>query len=281
MVLPDAAELSDIPAGLLAPDALPTLWAGEEITAKTAADFFSGTKIVQVDKGGYQAPMQIPKATGEVVFAAIAQAVQAGQLWLLSPPATLLAETIPPGVLSDTARLRPPPPAVLPANILPEILPTAWKDGNTTALSIATALSQKQAAALPWKTIRDVIQAALTARFIEHAPASGPWPCEYPAAQAVKLKLSPQQTQTGGTGGQPVYDATSKILAGATSFEPAQLQDLAEIAPELLDIKAKTGVPIRLHLRVEAGDGKDRPPQKIADQLNETLTKFKKDFKIA
>lgn len=232
-------------------------------------------------KGGYQAPMQIPKATGEVVFAAIAQAVQAGQLWLLSLPATLLAEAIPPGVLSDPARLRPPPPAILPADILPENLPNAWKDGNTTAISIATALSQKQAAALPWKTIRDVIQAALAARFIEHAPGSGPWPCEYPAAQAVKLKLSPQQTQTGGTGGQPVYDTTNKILVGATSFEPAQLQDLAEIAPELLDIKAKTGVPIHLYLRIEAGDGKDRPAQKIADQVNETLAKFKKDFRVS
>jgi hypothetical protein len=71
------------------------------------------------------------------------------------------------------------------------------------------------------------------------------------------------------------------MLAGATTFEPAELQNLAEIAPELLSIKAKTGVPIHLHLRIEAGDGKDRPPQKVADQLNQTLTKFKKDFKIA
>jgi hypothetical protein len=159
-------------------------------------------------------------------------------------------------------------------------LPNAWKDGNTTALSIATALSQKQAAALPWKTIRDVIQAALTARFLEHAPGSGLWPCDYPAAQAVKLKLSPQQTQAGG-GAQPAYDASNKLLTGATTFEPGALQNLAEIAPELLSIKAKTGVPIHLHLRIEAGDGKDRPPQKVADQVNETLAKFKKDFKVS
>ena len=125
-----------------------------------------------------------------------------------------------------------------------------------------------------------MIQAALTARFIEHAPGSGPWPCDYPAAQAVKLKVSPQQTQAGG-GTQPAYDASNKMLAGATTFEPAELQNLAEIAPELLSIKAKTGVPIRLHLRVEAGDGKDRPSQKIADQLNQTLTKFKKDLKLS
>jgi SNF2 family DNA or RNA helicase len=56
-------------------------------------------------KGGYQAPMQIPKATGEVVFAAIAQAIQACQLWLLAPPATLLAEPIPRRPV--TQRLRP------------------------------------------------------------------------------------------------------------------------------------------------------------------------------
>jgi len=164
---------------------------------------------------------------------------------------------------------------------LPEDLPTAWQDGNTTALSIATALSQKQAVALPWKTVRDVVQAALAARFIEHAASSGPWPCDYPAAQAVHLKVSQQQTQKGGTDGQPVYDRGNKILAGTTDFEPADLQNLAEIAPELLSIKAKTGVPIRLKLHVEAGDGKDRPTRIVTDLLNETLTKFKKDLKLS
>ena len=281
LLLPDAAELSDIPAGLLAPGALPSLWTGDEIPAKTAADFFNGSKIVQVDKGGYLAPMQIPKATGEVVFAAIAQAVQAGQLWLLAPPATLLAEPIPPGILSDTARLRPPPPDVLPADILPENLPNAWEAGNTTALSIATALSQKQTTALPWKTIRDVIQAALTARFLEHAPGSGPWPCEYPAAQAVKLRPPAALPDKDRDKEKKLYDQTSKLLVGTATLEPSQLQDLAEIVPALLDIKAKTGVPITIHIRIEAGDGKDRPTPKIADQLNETLTKFKKDLKLS
>jgi hypothetical protein len=88
-----------------------------------------------------------------------------------------------------------------------------------------------------------------------------------------------RETQPGG-GGQPVYDTTNKILAGATSLEPAELQNLAKIAPEPLSIKAKTGVAIRLHLRIEAGDGKDRPAAKVADQVNETLATFKKDFKI-
>jgi hypothetical protein len=88
-----------------------------------------------------------------------------------------------------------------------------------------------------------------------------------------------RETQPGG-GGQPVYDTTNKILAGATSLEPAELQNLAKIAPEPLSIKAKTAAPIRLHLRIEAGDGKDRPAQKIANRVNETLTKFKKDFKV-
>ena len=212
-------------------------------------------------------------ASPETVSAAITQAVQAGQLWLLSGPASLLAEPIPPGILNDGARLRPPPPAVLPADILPANLATAWKDGATTALSIATALSQKQGATLPWKTVRDVIQAGLSARFVELAESSGAWPCDYPAAQTVKLKL-PAQQPPPAAGTQTIYDAGGKLLVGNTDLEPAQLQDLAELAPDLLEIKARTGIPIRLHLRIEAGDGKERPGQKVAEQVNTALAKF-------
>ncbi|MBM3883537.1 MAG: ATP-binding protein [Verrucomicrobia bacterium] len=280
LVLPQAAELSEIAPGLLSPNALPSLWAGEEITAKTVADYFSGSKIVQVDKGGYNEPVQIPKASPDAVAAAVTQAVQAAQLWLLSGPASLLAEPIPPGILNDAARLRPPPPAVLPADILPANLPTAWKDGATTALSIASALSQKQGATLPWKTVHDVIQAGLSARFVELTDGSGAWPCDFPAAQTVKLKL-PAQQPTPATGGLALYDATAKLLIGSTELEPAQLQDLAELAPDLLEIKAQTGVPIRFHLRLEAGDGKERPAPKAADKLNAVLAKLKKDFSVS
>ena len=43
----------DIAADLIAPDALPALWPGDEVGAGAVEDYFSGGKTVQVDKGGY------------------------------------------------------------------------------------------------------------------------------------------------------------------------------------------------------------------------------------
>lgn len=90
LVLPEAAELADIAPDLMAPKALPALWPGDEIAAQDAMDYFAGGKTVQVDKGGYQEPVIIPKASTDVVFKAIGEAVAAGRVWLLSGPATLL-----------------------------------------------------------------------------------------------------------------------------------------------------------------------------------------------
>ncbi|MGI6098887.1 MAG: DUF499 domain-containing protein, partial [Kiritimatiellia bacterium] len=155
LVLPEAAELSDIVPALLAPDKLPGLWPTAEIPVKSVFDYFSGGTVVQIDKGGYHEPMQIPKAAPEVVEAAIAAAVAESAIWLLSGPASILGEPIPEGVLHADATLRAPPKPIPPAEILPENLREAWKEGIATGLSIATALSIKAGRTFPWKTVRD------------------------------------------------------------------------------------------------------------------------------
>jgi hypothetical protein len=128
------------------------------------ADYFNGGTVVQVERQGYQEPMPIPKAVQAVVEKAISAAVEGGSLWLLSGPASILAEPIPPGVLNPSARLSAPPAVIAPAEILPENLPSPWKGGAASGLSIATALSVRVGKTLPWKTVRDSINAALQAR---------------------------------------------------------------------------------------------------------------------
>ncbi|NLT78120.1 MAG: hypothetical protein GXX98_16495, partial [Planctomycetes bacterium] len=174
LVLPESAELGEISGDLLAPKTLADLWPGDEITVQAVIDYFDGKKVVQVDRGGFTEPVPVPKAAAEVVNAAVNDAVEAGKVWLLSGPASLLAEPIPKGVLTPTATLRVPPTPVSAASILPENLPTAWQDGATTALAIATALSQQAGYTLPWKTVRDVIGGAISARFVALADDSAP-----------------------------------------------------------------------------------------------------------
>ncbi len=53
--------------------------------------------------------------------------------------------------------LLPPPEPVSVTEILPEVIPDVWTNRETTALAIATALSQKAGKTLPWKTVADVI----------------------------------------------------------------------------------------------------------------------------
>ena len=284
LVLPDTAELGEIPGELLAPKVLPDLWTGEEITAQAVADYFNGKTVVQVDKGGFKEPVPVPKASAEVVNTAVSEAVAVGKVWLLSGPASLLAEPIPTGVLTLACKLRMPPSPISAASILPENLPTAWQDGATTALAIATGLSQQAGHTLPWKTVRDVIGGSLQARFIALADDSAAWPCDLPAAQMVKIKVATASAggETGGGGAGGVSGGTGvahpKMLVASAEFEPSEIQDLADLVPQLLEFKAKAQVPLRFHVRLDVGDGTNRPSPQAAADLNEILRMVKDDF---
>lgn len=285
LVLPEAAELGDLPGALLAPKALPELWPADEITAQDVIDYFNGTKVVQVDKGGFTEPVPVPKASTGVVDAAIGETVAEGKVWLLSGPASLLAEPIPTGVLTPAAKLRLPPAMISAAAILPETLPAAWKDGCTTALAIATALSHQTGHTLPWKTVRDVIGGSLQARFIALAEGSAPWPCEMPAANTVKLKLAETggggQGGTGGgfAGGTGTGAGTKTLVAHAT-LEPSEIQDLGDLIPQLLEIKNKANAPLVFRVQIEFGDDVKKPAPEHANAINTLLNNLKDGFAL-
>ena len=281
LVLPEAAELAELSGELLTPGVLPTLWASDHITAQDVISYFDGTKVVQVDRGGFPEPMTVPKASAAVVSAAIAEAVEQGKVWLLSGPASLLGEPIPAGVLAPAATLRRPPAPLSAASLLPENLPAAWQGGAASALAIATSLSQTAGATLPWKTVRDAIAGALQARFVELTDDSGEWPCDLVAAKAVRVKVASAPPPGGGsgpTGGRrPV---AANIRSAEAEFEPSQLQDLGDAVPRLLDIKAKTNVSLRFHVRLEIGDGSTVVDQSIIAEINKALESVASTFKL-
>lgn len=281
LVLPEAAELGEIPAALLVPKALPSLWTGDEITAQTVLDYFSGKTVVQVDRGGYQEPVPIPKASPDVVYGAIGEAVATGRVWLLAGPATLWGEPIPAGVMGPAAKLRNPPAPIAAAAILPENLPGAWQDGTATALGLASALSQQAGYSLPWKAVKDVISGSLQARFIALVDGSGAWPAELPAAQTIKIKLASAGKGAGTTGESGTGGALSKLLVATAEFEPSEIQDLADLVPQLLEFKAKSKLPLRFQIRLEVGDGSNAPPTAVAENLNQLLDGLKNGFKVS
>ena len=285
LVLPEAAELQEIVAGLLEPGRLPELWKGDAVTVQAIVDYFRGGNIVQVQRNGYLEPVPIPKAAEHVVKAAVTQAVEAGTLWLTNGPASILAEPIPAGILTNPATLQKPPAMIAAAGILPENLPDAWVGDQTTALAVATALSQRFGQTLPWKTVRDVVGASLNARFTELEATSGKWPCDYPSAQGVKLKVATSGGKSGGypsggsSGGKETREANS--LVAEADLEPSEIQDLGDAIPKLLAIKSKSGCPLVFRVQVQLG-GKDHvpAPETIA-AINQILDDLKAGFQVS
>lgn len=283
LVLPDAAELAELPYQLLLPGNLPELGKGDEVTVQAVLDYFNGKTVVQIPRDGYMESISIPKTGVDVINKVITAAVEAGALWLVSGPASVLAEPIPAGVLTPKAIVRQPPTMIAAAEILPENLPDAWSGGQASALSIATALSQKFGQTMPWKTVKDVITASINARFAELDGASGDWPCDYPAAQSIKLKVA--TAAVGGFGGAARGGFTgvvtgSKYRVAAAELEPSEIQDLGDIVPQLLEIKAKANVPIKFRVQIELGDGKEVPPDDVVMQVNKLLGELKDAFSL-
>ncbi len=278
LVLPETAELGDLPFQLLSPGRLPELWKGDECNFKSILDYFSGSTVVNVQRDGYTEPMPVPKADDKIIHDAVSSAVESGTLWLINGPASILAEPIPTGVLTPGAQLRTPPQMLAAAEIMPEILPDAWSDGSSTALSLATALSQKSGRTLPWKTVKDVITSSINARFIELDGTSGTWPCDYPSARSIKLKVAAGKP-TGGGGGS--RETGAKHFIAYAELEPSEIQDLGDIIPQLLEVKAKNNVPIKFHLEIHLGDEKDTPSEDLVQKINELLDSIKEGFQFS
>ena len=275
LVLPEAATLSEIPAGLLVPGAWPGLWPDPpEITVGDVVAYFRGGNVVKVSKGTYEEPVTIPKAEREVVEAAISAAVRAGKLWLTSGVASILGEEIPAGILTDDAILQAPPHPIPVTEVLPENLPDAWKESESTVLGIAVALSKKIGKTLPWATIREAVDRAIKTRLLEKTIDSGPWPCDYSGAQNVKVRI-PSVVIPPVPLPPPPSKPGSKVAEA--ELRPNEIQDLAEIVGEL--IAATVGYELTFHLRVELS-GETSLPDDVVDKVNQLLKEVSDELEL-
>ncbi len=271
VVLPEAAELAHLKPALLEPGALPGLWEGQEIRVGAVCAYFGGGTVVQVERHGFEEPLTIPKAPREVVFDAVEEAVEQGRLWLTAGPASICGEEVPTGLLTEEAVLQGPPAPVPTSDLLPDALPQAWEEEETTAYALAAALSQKLGKPLPWGTVRGAIQAALRGRALELTEGSEErWPCEYEGAKAVRLQIPKEPPPA-----PPPPPLPADVKAGEADLAPAQLQDLADIVGEIVKISAGHELTFHLNMQI-AGD----PPGEVVAKLNELLTELSDDLQL-
>ena len=280
VVLPEAAELANIPPGLLEPNALPELWEGQELDLADIEEYFSGDTVVQVERHGHPEPMQIPSASEEAILEAARSAVETGNLWLISGSASFCGDEVSEDVLTEDAILQPPPPPIPSSDLKPENLPKAWDNEKTTAAALSKALSEKLGKPLPWGTVREAIQNAIRSRVIELTHDSGPWPCEYEGAPQVKLQVP--ETKPGGQGGgggtPPPPPPPSGRLTAESELTTAQIQDLADAVGELK--KAAAGEDLRLTFRIEVGSEEEKPSEEVVGKLNEILKALHKQLEL-
>ena len=123
VVLPEAAELSELPLELLGPWKSPlAVGIGPRHHRQTVL-LLRGNNVVKIRKNGYEEPVTIPKVGRDAIYAAVEQAVQQGKLWLTSGQASILAESIPAGLLTDEAQLQLPPQPIPTSDVTPPALP--------------------------------------------------------------------------------------------------------------------------------------------------------------
>jgi hypothetical protein len=264
VVLSTAAELAEIPGALLRKGVLPGLW--ETKAELPLADFkahFAGGKVVQVDRGGYTEGQPVPKASAEVVSAAVEKAVADGDLWLVSGPTSLFKEPIPAGVLTDTGLLLPPPEPIVAAAILQANVPAAWRDGKASVAGILAQLSAQRGRPVPWYQVAQAVDGALRARLVEWDADSAGWPCDPSAAAKVVLKAV--AGAGGGGSGSGAYTVNEKGLTYRAYLQPNELQDLADGLSDIMGLQAKHGMKIRFNLAVEATADEDLKPEATAD----------------
>ncbi len=280
VVLPEVAELSEVSTSILTPNVLPDLWPPSgEVAVNGVVSYFAGGKVVKVqrlvtDGSTYDESVQIPKAAPELVRAAVMQAIEAGNLWLISGPASICGEPIPAGVMTDAAKLAAPPAPIDVNTLLPEALPGAWAGNETTAIGLSTALSASLGKLLPWPTVRDAIDRALRARLLERTADSGPWPCPVSGAGAVKVRL-PEASPIPPP--PPPLPRRPGVLTAEAELSLSQLQDLADAVGDIL----KSAVPHQLKFTVKLELGGDATPDnKKVEAINSQLAKISDSLKL-
>ena len=277
VLLPEAAELSEIAPELLAREQLPGLWSGEEISAQDLFDYFAGGHTVSLPREGYEEILQIPKCEPAHLETAILQAVEKGIVWLTSGPASILDEPVPAGVLTAAAKLRPRPEPIEVSELMAESIPDAWKEGKANALALAAALSARRGVNLPWTTVRSAIASAIRARWIEPARDSAEWPCDLAAAQHVIFQVPAEEARDGK---EPIYGTGSGprgLPRAEAVLEADRIQDLADQVPKLL--RATIGNDLKFTLRVEVS-GESTPSPEAIEKINQLLAEVSDELRL-
>ena len=278
VALPGKAALAELPGRLMAPGdgagggaagdgdagdgALPGVWEGEagSVTVGELIDYFRGGHSVTVRREGYDETEAIPRCDEEIVRGAVRSAVEEGRLWLTNGPTSLWSEPVPEDVLTDAARLQARPERIPASALMDDALPGAWQEGATNGADLTRALSHARGEAMPWGLVRESIADGVDSRWLEIRDGDAEiLHRAYREAGRIVLER-PSQAPGPGPAPPPVAPPGSP----ATNIEGHQVQDLADLVPELLE--ASAGYRLEFRVQVVLNDAPAEVRAKV-DQL--------------
>ena len=264
VVLPEKAALAELPVRLLAPgeDALPGFWEAESATLGDVIAYFRGGHTVTVPREGYDEVETIPQCGEEVVRNAVGTAVEQGHLWLTIGPTSLWNEPVPDDVLTPAARLRARPERVPVSALVEDQLPGAWQKGSTNGADLTRALSHDRGEAMPWGLVRESIAAGVDSRWLRTKDGDAEiLRRAYRDAGRLVLERPPQDP---GPAPEPATPSSP-----ATDLEGHQVQDLADLVPDL--IEASAGYQLKFRVQVVLDDAPDELRTKVEQLIDRRL----------
>ena len=281
VALPGKAALAELPGRLLAPGgsaagdghagdgALPGIWEGEagSVTVGELIDYFRGGHSVTVRREGYDETEAIPRCDEEIVRGAVRSAVEEGRLWLTNGPTSLWREPVPEDVLTDAARLQARPERVPASALMDDALPGAWQEGATNGADLTRALSHARGEAMPWGLVRESIADGVDSRWLEIRDGDAEI-LHRAYREAGRLVLErPPQAPGAGPAQPPVAPPGSPATldAPATNLKGHQVQDLADLVPELLE--ASAGYRLEFRVQVVLNDA----PEEVRAQVEQLI----------
>ncbi|MGH8728677.1 MAG: hypothetical protein ACREV9_11095 [Burkholderiales bacterium] len=173
-------------------------------------------------------------------------------------------------VLTVDAVLQVPPEPIGANQLLPANLPHAWKGEESTALAMAVTLSQKYSQTLPWGTVKQAIDGAIRARFLERLEGFPLWPCAYPDAGNLKLRVPKGEAPRA-------QERKAGVKSAHAELRGNELQDLAEVIAEITKVAA--GHDLKYFVRIELG-GEKPAPESVVEDVNKALAKASAKLKL-
>lgn len=273
-VLPEMATLTGLGQTLIVPGVLPGLWAKPAITFKELKEYFSGNHVFKIQREGYEEPRAIPHADEAVLFDAVNDAVIERRLWIVNDTASIYADSLPKGILTDDATLQAPPTLPNVKDILPENLPEAWSGGVATAASLLRALSQRLGQPLPWKIFRETLDGAFRAQVLERTVDSSAVSLDVADAANLKFRLPDRDVAPPQS---PPLPTKPGVLVAEADLRPNQIQGLADSVADIT--KAVVGQDIKFRVRIELG-GPNKPNDEAVKKINEILNDISSDLHL-